>query len=232
MADRTIKPDSGNDLVLQNNGGGTKIEIPNSGDIEITGTIGSGTFNGTIGDSATFPAGTVLQVKNKYVTDTHTSNSSDFVWDDTYLDVTAKADNSKYLVIFSGNGTPDGGTNEGDSIEGFGFAVDPAGGTSWTYFGGGTNTTHTTNTKFFLTRFDQSGSSLNRDVYYHNLFSGIGEYTSSVNAGTTLRFAIRYFHYYHATLHPNITINSSFATGSESYHGNLATSYSVFEIKT
>jgi len=54
MADRTIKPDSGNDLVLQNNGGGTKIEIPNSGDIALTGTIGSGTFNGTIGNSATF----------------------------------------------------------------------------------------------------------------------------------------------------------------------------------
>lgn len=53
MADRTIKPDSGNDLVLQNNGGGTKIEIPNSGNIAITGTIGSG----TIGSSVIFPAG-------------------------------------------------------------------------------------------------------------------------------------------------------------------------------
>tara|TARA_R100001086_G_scaffold223128_1_gene140738 strand:+ start:389 stop:1165 length:777 start_codon:yes stop_codon:yes gene_type:complete len=41
MADRTLKPDSGNDLVLQNNGGGNKIEIPNSGNIEFTGTIGS-----------------------------------------------------------------------------------------------------------------------------------------------------------------------------------------------
>lgn len=62
MADRTIKPDSGNDLVLQNNGGVSKIEIPNSGDIEITGTIGSGTFNGTIGSSATMPDGTILGV--------------------------------------------------------------------------------------------------------------------------------------------------------------------------
>ena len=53
MADRTIKPDSGNDLVLQNNGGGTKIEIPNSGDIGITGTIGSGTFNGALSASTT-----------------------------------------------------------------------------------------------------------------------------------------------------------------------------------
>ena len=178
------------------------------------------------------PEGTVLQVKNKYITDTHTTTTTDFVWDDTYLDVTAKADNSKYLVIFSGNGTPDGGTNEGDGIEGFGFAVDPAGGTSWTYFGGGTNTTNTTNTKFFGTRFEQDGLSKNRDSYYHTLFSGIGEYTSSVNAGTTLRFGIRYFHY-GSTNHPDLTINTGGqATGSASFHGNLATSYSVFEIKT
>ena len=76
MADRTIKPDSGNDLVLQNNGGGTKIEIPNSGDIGITGTIGSGTFNGTIGDSATFPAGHVIQVKTSSLTTDKTSTST------------------------------------------------------------------------------------------------------------------------------------------------------------
>tara|TARA_R100000655_G_scaffold23323_1_gene47022 strand:- start:655 stop:1413 length:759 start_codon:yes stop_codon:yes gene_type:complete len=57
MADRIIKPDSGNDVVLQNNGGGTKIEIPNSGDIAITGTIGSGTFNGTIGSNVTYSEG-------------------------------------------------------------------------------------------------------------------------------------------------------------------------------
>ena len=178
------------------------------------------------------PEGTVLQVKNKYITDTHTTSTADFVWDDTYLDVIAKANNSKYLVIFSGNGTPDNGANEGDGIEGFGFAVDPAGGTSWTYFGGGTNTTNTTNTKFFTTRFDQSGGSINRDAYYHVLFSGIGEYTSSVNAGTTLRFGIRYFHYSSGN-HPDIKINENGdPSGTDPYSGNLATSYSVFEIKT
>lgn len=48
MVDRTLKPDSGNDLVLQNNGGGTKIEIPNSGDISISGTIGSGTLGSSV----------------------------------------------------------------------------------------------------------------------------------------------------------------------------------------
>ena len=39
MADRILKPDTGNDLVLQNNGGTAKIEI-NDGQ-EITITIGS-----------------------------------------------------------------------------------------------------------------------------------------------------------------------------------------------
>tara|TARA_Y100000593_G_C4260106_1_gene311723 strand:- start:466 stop:1242 length:777 start_codon:yes stop_codon:yes gene_type:complete len=39
MGDATVKPSSGDDLVLQNNGGGTKIEIPNSGDIAVTGTL-------------------------------------------------------------------------------------------------------------------------------------------------------------------------------------------------
>lgn len=51
MADRTIKPDSGNDLVLQNNGGGTKIEIPNSGDIAITGNV-----TATLSSSSVVPA--------------------------------------------------------------------------------------------------------------------------------------------------------------------------------
>tara|TARA_R100000808_G_C2116969_1_gene129314 strand:+ start:136 stop:1092 length:957 start_codon:yes stop_codon:yes gene_type:complete len=36
MADSTIKPDSGNDLVLQNNGGTGKIEVNDGGDVEIT----------------------------------------------------------------------------------------------------------------------------------------------------------------------------------------------------
>ena len=39
MADRVIKPDSGNDLVLQNNGGSKKIEITDSGNIEVTGAV-------------------------------------------------------------------------------------------------------------------------------------------------------------------------------------------------
>lgn len=75
MADRTIKPDSGNDLVLQNNGGGTKIEIPNSGDIAVTGTIGSGTFNGSIGSSATGLTG-IKNIQEWGLTSDYTSSAS------------------------------------------------------------------------------------------------------------------------------------------------------------
>ena len=36
MADATIKPDSGNDLVLSNDDGSAKIEVNEGGDVEIT----------------------------------------------------------------------------------------------------------------------------------------------------------------------------------------------------
>ena len=46
MADSTIKPDSGNDLVLQNNGGTGKIEINDGADINVTiGSASGDDFN-------------------------------------------------------------------------------------------------------------------------------------------------------------------------------------------
>ena len=39
MGDSTVKPDSGNDLVLSNHGGGGKIEINNDDTIAVTGTV-------------------------------------------------------------------------------------------------------------------------------------------------------------------------------------------------
>lgn len=104
MADRTIKPDSGNDLVLQNNGGGTKIEIPDSGDIALTGTIGSGTFNGTIGSSAIFPASHSVQVVSStqageinFLTSTPTAVSN------LTKSITLKTDAPNILVILAIN---------------------------------------------------------------------------------------------------------------------------------
>jgi uncharacterized protein (DUF2141 family) len=38
MADRTLKPDGGNDLVLQNDDGSAKIEINEDGSIAVTGS--------------------------------------------------------------------------------------------------------------------------------------------------------------------------------------------------
>ena len=47
MADRIIKPDSGNDVVIQNNDGTRKIEVTNSGDVEVTGDLKATTVKAT-----------------------------------------------------------------------------------------------------------------------------------------------------------------------------------------
>ena len=47
MADRIIKGDSGNDVVIQNNDGTRKIEVTNSGDVEITGDVKTTTVKAT-----------------------------------------------------------------------------------------------------------------------------------------------------------------------------------------
>lgn len=47
MADRIIKADSGNDVVVQNNGGTRKIEVTNSGDVEVTGDFKATTVKAT-----------------------------------------------------------------------------------------------------------------------------------------------------------------------------------------
>ncbi len=47
MADRIIKGDSGNDVIIQNNGGTRKIEVTNSGDVEVTGDVKTTTVKAT-----------------------------------------------------------------------------------------------------------------------------------------------------------------------------------------
>jgi hypothetical protein len=47
MADRIIKPDSGNDVIIQNNDASRKIEVTNSGDVEVTGDFKTTTVKAT-----------------------------------------------------------------------------------------------------------------------------------------------------------------------------------------
>lgn len=47
MADRIIKGDSGNDVVIQNNSGSRKIEVTDSGDVEVTGDVKTTTVKAT-----------------------------------------------------------------------------------------------------------------------------------------------------------------------------------------
>lgn len=192
--------------------------------------------------SAGLPAGTVLQVVSTNFNDrlTYTSNDNSGVntslgsgWSviptQSYVNITSKKANSKFLIGFDGNtGTSTNG-NIADWIGGFGMVVDPAGGTSWTQIGSGQNSTVSDNIKFFKSRAAVDTAAAN-DGYWKMQLSGSVLYNSSVSAGTTLRFAIEYFHY-HSSTHQNLLINSvSGLDGNETYGGSLATTISVTEI--
>ena len=61
MGDLIFKPASGGDLILQNDDAGAKIQLNNDDTIDITGSIDTGTFKGTIDSTATFPADHIIK---------------------------------------------------------------------------------------------------------------------------------------------------------------------------
>ncbi len=71
MANLIIKPTSGGSLILQDEGGTAANTIDASGNTTLAGTannigtVTGGTFNSTIGTSATFPAGSLVQWKGR-----------------------------------------------------------------------------------------------------------------------------------------------------------------------
>jgi hypothetical protein len=114
-------------------------------------------------------------------------------------------------------------------IGGWGFVVDPAGGTSWSQIGHGTNTSNANNVKFYVSRAGASGTG--NDAWHSMQLSGNYLYTSTTSAGATLRFAIEYFHYNHSS-HATLRINNRSAglAGDYVYMGGMATTLSVTEI--
>ena len=192
--------------------------------------------------SSKLPTGTALQTVSTNFNDIISIGSSDstgvatgltggfsFIPDESYVNITAKKANSKYLVQFDGNASASNDTTYGDWIGGWGFVVDPAGGTSWTQIGSGTNPSNLNNIKFYSSRSDASGQG--NDGYHSIQLCGNYLYTSTASAGTTLRFAIEYFHYDnsdHATFY--INKKSSGTSGTATYQGGMATTISVQEI--
>tara|TARA_B100001057_G_C22566708_1_gene839490 strand:+ start:4 stop:690 length:687 start_codon:yes stop_codon:yes gene_type:complete len=148
-----------------------------------------------------------------------------------YVNITALRANSKYLCIFDGNCSVSTDVTLGDGINGFGFLVDPAGGTSWTQFASGSNSSNADNIKFFATRLSPTGGG--NDGYVSLALNGNAMFTSSAAAGATLRFAIEYFHYdnaNHQTLYINRRPSSSAQAGNSSFQSGLATTLTVWEI--
>ena len=155
----------------------------------------------------------------------------------TYVNVTAKGTNSKYLVIFQGNVSTERGTgsSQSDGINGFGFVWDPAGGTSFTGISGSANNANSTNTKFFQGRANTAAGA-GGDSYWKMILSGSTVYASSKAAGSSLRFAIEYFHYDNVA-HPTMYINraessNQTAAGADNaaYSSGNASNVTVMEI--
>ena len=165
---------------------------------------------------------------------TGVTNGFSVIPSNIYVNVTAVRSNSKYFCMFDGNAsTSADSTALGDWIGGWGFVVDPAGGTSWTQFGSGSNPSNLNNLKFFSARADAAGAG--NDTWWSMQLCGNAMYTSTAAAGATLRFAIEYFHYDHAhheTLYINRRANSAAQSGNNAYQGGLATSLTVWEIAT
>ena len=232
-----------------------------NGDGSITGLSVGGLPNGTVNadtlasnsvTSAKLASGAVIQVQSTNFNTELNVGSSDgtgqatistdfsFIPSASYVNITALANNSKYMLTFNGNMTavPGSSYSLSDWIGGFGFVVDPAGGTSWTPIGGGVNSNTANNVKYFSSRSSSfyDNDTVGGDGYWKQAIGGNYLYTSSVNAGTTLRFAIEYFHYDNS-YHESMMINRSNSGGSSSsggnraYQGSNATTLTVMEIK-
>ena len=233
-----------------------------NGDGSITGLsvggLGSGVVNtATLADGAatqskrTFASGEIIQTISNTFNNEFTFSSADgsgqatnltngfsVIPSVTYVNVTAKGNNSKYLIIFQGNvSTKTGnGNSQSDGINGFGFVWDPAGGTSFTGISGSANNANSTNTKFFQARASTYLVPGGGDSYWKMLLSGSTVYTSSKAVGSSLRFAIEYFHYDN-TSHDTMYINraesnnqSASGAGNQAYSGGNASNVTVMEI--
>ena len=197
----------------------------------------------TSAGTGNFPSNSVIQVVSTHFTDqlsygtadgsgNATSISSGFsvVPSQTYVNITAKKANSKFLVLFNGNITSTNDGNYGDWTGGIGLLVDPSGGTSWAQIANGVNSGNTNNSVFFHTRSDAAATG--SDSLHSTNVSMNYLYTSSVSAGTTLRFAAEYFHYDSAS-HQTLLINRTGenAANNNVYHqGGMATTITVMEI--
>ena len=217
-----ITPDTSGEIELQANGV-TKATIGSNG-LSSTGhviQVVSNTFNDRLSYGAADGSGAATGVTNGFT----------IIPTYTHTDITAKGTNSKFLMLFDGNiGTTADGTNgTGDWIGGIGLVVDPAGGTSWTQIGSGVNTSNADNIKFFQSRGGTTATG--NDPFHHHQMSHNVLYTSSVSAGTTLRFGAEYFHY-DTAVHNNLIINRipNDQMGDQVYSGGSATTITVMEI--
>ena len=120
MADRIIKGDSGNDVIIQNNDASRKIEVTNSGDVEVTGDVKTITVKATnlkandgtesleIADSTGdigFSGNTNLKIKLPSAGGLYESNGSTEILTESSGAVTLKNTTIDSSIIFPASGT-------------------------------------------------------------------------------------------------------------------------------
>jgi len=98
MGDLTFKPASGGDLILQNDDAGAKIQLNNDDTIDITGSIDTATFNGTVGSSATFQSGMPVQIYRSSINSNNDHSVSTSYDNHAAFVVTNKRANSKFYL--------------------------------------------------------------------------------------------------------------------------------------
>ena len=124
MADLTIKPvaAAGNKLILQDQAGGAVLTTTDSGatlgnstqdNITRLGTVTTGTMNNTIGSSATFPTGHILNMTSRAnKTQTHVTGST-YTASDCYHNITTTNGNYVWVMatcpvnVYSGSAAVD-----------------------------------------------------------------------------------------------------------------------------
>ena len=114
MADRILKGDSGNDVIIQHNAGSRKIEVTNSGDVEVTGDFKTTNLKANYGTASLeiaastgdigFSGNTNLKIKLPSAGGIHESDGSTEVLTESGGSVTLKNTTIDSNVVFPAGG--------------------------------------------------------------------------------------------------------------------------------
>ena len=134
MANLIIKPTSGGNLILQDEGGDAALTVSTTGNTTLAGTSNN---LGTIASATNFPAGHILQVVQTVKQDTFSSTSTSETLITGYnISITPTKASSKILVNYSFD------TSTNTSITAYAYMQRKIGSADWAHLAGIHGATH------------------------------------------------------------------------------------------